>query len=511
MQALSERVFTGMLWVLSGAGFQALVNVLVLVVLARLLTPREFGIVSAAMVVVGVSRVFGQMGVGPAVVQRRALDQRHVSAAFTISLVLGVLVGLVVLISAEPIARLFRIPELEDILPVFALVFPISSLAVVSEAMTQRQMRYDMIAVFGALSFLVGYGAVGIGLALAGAGVWALVIAQIAHAAVYASLLLIAQPRSVGISFSRRELGELLRFGYGASIARLANYAALQLDNIVVGRWLGTDALGIYSRAYQLVMVPTNLIGNMADRVLFPAMSSVQMDASRLERGHSHAISAIVMLAIPLSGTWIVLGPEIVSVLFGSQWDEMVLPLQVLAGFTALRASYKVSLALARAKGAVYRVAWRQLLYAAAVFFGAWVGQFYGLLGVAVGVGCAITVNFLLMLQLTFSLTASLWIQTLRAFLRHAGAAAPIVAAVWATKRFMVSYDMAPFWVLAGGLTAAIATVAGVASVVPQWFGVEGQWLRERIHAYIRYSRESRARLNHNRIEEQTNESTIQD
>src|SRR5690606_4465530 len=100
------------------------------------------------------------------------------------------------------------------------------------------------------------------------------------------------------VAFSKQAASQLLHFGAGFSLARIANYLANQGDNLIVGRFLGADALGIYGRSYQFVMIPANLIGSVLDRVLFPAMASVQQDVGRLGAVYLRAVGGIVLLTM---------------------------------------------------------------------------------------------------------------------------------------------------------------------------------------------------------------------
>jgi PST family polysaccharide transporter len=155
-----------------GNGARAVVKIAVLAALGRLLTPVEFGIVAAAGVVVWLSMIFSSLGVGPALVQRKTLEPRHIATAFATSVMFGVSVALIVFLLAPWIALLFRIDGLTPVLQAMAVVFPIAGLSSVSESLLQRRLRFRSIASAELASYAIGYGAVGIGMALAGYGVW---------------------------------------------------------------------------------------------------------------------------------------------------------------------------------------------------------------------------------------------------------------------------------------------------------------------------------------------------
>jgi PST family polysaccharide transporter len=174
--------------------------------------------------------------------------------------------------------------------------------------------------------------------------------------------------------------------------------------------------LGIYSRAYQLLAQPANLIGNVADKVLFPSMSRIQDEQERLARAYVVVNSLVAVLAVPLSVLLFVLAPEVVDILLGSNWSAVTLPLQVFAVVLLPRTAYKISGSLTRATGAVFGGAWRQWLYAAEVVAGCWVGAHWGITGVAVGASGAIVLHFATMLVFSARIQRGLVLRVLRAY-----------------------------------------------------------------------------------------------
>lgn len=406
---LGRRAVGGMLWMGCGKGLYAVIQVLVLVTLARLLSPAEFGLVSAAMVVIGFAGIFSGLGLGPALVQRPVLEARHLQTAFVSSIALGAACGLVLWLIAPLAAGFFHMREVTAVLRVLAVVFPLRGLAVVAESLMQRDMRFRWLATLEVATYAIGYGVVGIVLAVAGWGVWALVAASLAQSVFRTAALLVARPPRFDARPERHALGELMYFGGGFTVAKVANYLALQGDNLVVGRWLGPAALGIYGRAYQLMAVPAVLLGEALDAVLFPAMARVQHERDRLSVAYRRGVTLVALVTCPASAVLVVTAPVLLAVVLGPKWGEVVPPFQVLVAGLVLRTSYKLSDSLARATGAVYRRAWRQVIYAALIVAGSWLGQRHGVTGVAIGVLGALAVNFLLMAQLSANLIGMSW------------------------------------------------------------------------------------------------------
>lgn len=472
--SLSDRASSGLLWTFFGTGGQSILNLLIVVVLARLLNPSDFGVVSAALVVIGFAQIFTLLGIGPAIVQMPDLSAHHVRVGFTTSVALGCAIGLAVFHAGPLIASFFRMPQLDDVVKVLAFTFPVAGAATVSQALLQRSLSFRGLAVISFTSFVLGYGLVSIVLALLGWGVWALVFGHLGQTLVHAALVIALRSDAAGIAFTKAAAMRLLVFGTGHSLARLANYTATQADNIVVGRGLGAEALGVYGRAYQFLMLPTNLIGAVLDRVLFPTMASIQDDIGRLSRAYLRAVGGVTLITMPTSAVVWVIAPELVQFVLGPQWADVTDPLRVLIVFLVFRTTYKVSDSLARATGAVYRQAWRQWVYAVAVVLGAWTGlTLGGATGVAFGVGLAITLNFVLMLHLSSTLTLVRWQQVGELLLRHLAVSAVVVVAAGASKWWLAHLGAAPIVILAAVSAMSLVAWFVLWNLVPSWFGPE--------------------------------------
>ncbi len=491
--SLTHRAITGLVWMAGGKGASTILDVIVLAALARLLTPEDFGIVGAAMVITRFSSVFSRLGLGPALVQLPKLEIRHERTAFAASIALGVILGALIWIAAPAVSAFFRIDGVEPVLRVLAWTFPLKGLSAVAESLLLRDLRFRWLATLQLKTFAFAYAPVGIGLAVAGFGVWSLVAAKMTQAILRATLLLTARRPPRWPWPERKAFNELVYFGGGFTIAKLANYLAQEGDYIVVGRWLGAAALGFYTRAYKLMAAPASLFGGMLDDVLFPTMARVQTEKKRLALAYRRGVALVALVMLPMSAGLTVLAPELVVVALGSQWGETILPLQILAVGLLFRTSYKMSDALARATGAVYRRAWRQVIYAALVFGGAWVGQHWGLDGVAAGVLGAITINFLLMAALSLNVTGLTVGQFIVAH-RPAFALTLVTASsVWGAATLLRHWTLPPLVVLiVASVTAAGLSLLAVGLLPKLLLGRDGLWMLDTLRSMVT-SRLSRA------------------
>jgi PST family polysaccharide transporter len=205
-------------------------------------------------------------------------------------------------VGAPLIAGFFRMEDLVPVVRALGLLFPIAGIGTVPESLLQRELRFRLLANRDVLAYGVGYGAVGVVLALLGWGVWALVAAQLTQAAIRMVILLRAAPPFLRARPTWTSFLELMEYGVGQSAARLGMITANQVDNLVVGRWLGAVPLGEYSRAFQLVSVPATLLGDVIDKVLFPTMARVQDDPRRLATAYLEGTALLALVTLPAGG-----------------------------------------------------------------------------------------------------------------------------------------------------------------------------------------------------------------
>jgi O-antigen/teichoic acid export membrane protein len=476
----------GMMWVAWGSGAVGLLKVVVLVLLTRLLTPADFGVVTAALVVINFSLNFSQVGLGPALIQRPVLEPRHTITAFLASGVFGLVLAAITWLAAPLIAQFFRMEPLTPVVRALAIIFIISGVATVPESLLQRNLRFRLIANRDLLAYAVSWLGVGVGLAFLGWGAWSLVVAQLTQVTIRTAILLGASPPFLRGRPTWTSFVELMAYGVGQSITRMGVILANQADNLVVGRWLGPFALGIYSRAYQLMQVPTGLVADVLDKVLFPTMSRVQDDSRRLASAYLRATAALVLVMLPVGVVAAVLAPELVAVVFGSRWEALVSPFQVLALGMMLRAGIRMSDSLSRATGRVYRRAWRQWLYAGLVFFGAWAGLHWGVTGVAVGVLGALFINYLMMAQLSLSVLQVSWTRFAQAQLPALWLTLVIALVTAAATAGSRHFGLPPLVGLVAGSAAATITAVLMVSLAPTLaLGRYGMGMRDTLRSYL--------------------------
>ena len=479
------------MWTAWGTGAVAILRLVVLAVLARLLVPADFGVVGAALVVVTFSEVFAKLGLVPAIIQRQALDSGHIRSAFTLSVLLGFLVGALVWWLAPAMEALFKVDGVAPVLRVLAWMFPVSGFGAVATGLLSRDLEFRWLANMSVLAYLFGYAVIGIGAALAGWGVWALVAANLGNGVLMTVASLLKRPPSRGRPLELGAVRDLAAFGAGASLGRIPQYIGTQIDNLVVGRALGAEALGVYGRAYQFIKLPAQVLSIAVGRPLLSTMSKVQHETDRLAAAYRAAIAGTALFLLPAGAVLFVLADDIVNVVLGSQWTGAVLPLRALAVAMLFRVGDSLSDSLYKAVGAVFRGAWRAWFYALLVLACASVGQRWGLVGVAVGVSIAYAINYFVMAQLCLNLVGMRWATWWRAHLP---------ALPWTLLSGLVAWGVS-----AGleqlGLGSLVQVVAAIAAVLasslllgwrfPRLIGADGLALIQLFRSTLPVSRKT--------------------
>ncbi len=369
--------------------------------LARLLQPQDFGLFAACTSVLGILEVMTLLGVSPALVQRKDLSQRHISTACVLAAILGGLAAGGIWISAGWIAAMMKIAPLREVLRTVAPIFFIRGCSMVGYGLAVRAMRFSLTT-FAEIVAFFAYGTTAVILALCGFGAWSLILAYVVQQGLLS--LLVILPFSAQLSWRcyRKELGELLGFCSGMSVANIASYVASYGDNYVVGRVLGVESLGFYSRAYNLMQTFATSVTNTLDQVFFPSLARVQNETASLARALRLSTALVWLGYLPLTVILVLCAPAVVGLLLGAKWLPMVPAFRILVYGLVFRSGYKMAVTILKVQGKTARLAVTQIVYAAMVVLGATVGSRWGIEGAAGGVFVALGANYILVNFLGF-------------------------------------------------------------------------------------------------------------
>jgi lipopolysaccharide exporter len=330
-QSLSHRTAQGLKWSYGATALQVGLVLLMTSVLARLVTPAQYGLVAAASVVMGFGQYFAQLGLGQALVQRATIDDRDIRVAFESALCLGIIFYGGCWLIAPWIARLFRDPAIVPTLRVLGLVFVGNALSVTSSALLRRHLRIRALTIADISSFAFGYAATALILAALGAGSWSLVAGYVAQSFLAATLYYAAARHPIKPVWDRAVIKRLYGFGSRVSVISFLEFLCNNLDSLWTARVLGTVRLGFYNRAYNLVSVPVFYTWSSFTKVTVSSFSRIQRERERMRGVFVPVLMVFMAMACPVFWGLAGASHDLVLVLLGSRWLPTAAPVAVLA------------------------------------------------------------------------------------------------------------------------------------------------------------------------------------
>lgn len=327
---LRQKAAKSVAWsALENLGTQAIYFVLFLL-LARLLEPEVFGLVSLAGVFISFMMVFADQGLSDAIIQRQELEAEHLDTVFWTNLGIGVLLTLISIAAAEQVSLFFKQPQLTPVIGWLSLSFLFNAFSSVQQALLRRQLAFRALAVRSLVAIALG-GIVGVTMAYMGYGVWSLVGQQLVNRLVAVLALWWASDWRPGLKVSVKHFKELFSFGINILASSLLIFFSVRSDDFLIGYFLGPVALGYYTIAYRLLVAMTQIFSATIRQVALPMFSRLQNEKEQLQRALYKTTQLVSFIAFPAFLGTVVLAPEIVQSLFGKQWMPSIPVMQFLA------------------------------------------------------------------------------------------------------------------------------------------------------------------------------------
>jgi PST family polysaccharide transporter len=330
MKDLKERAIRGASVKVFAQATNLVLRVGSLMVLARLLDPKDFGLVGMVTAITGVLSLFRDFGLSSAAVQRVSVTDEQASTLFWINILFGIGLWLV-LVAASPIVAVFyREPRLLRVTIVLAFGFLFNAAGIQHSAMLQRQMRFTALATVELISAIISLG-VGIGMAATGCGYWSLVVMTITQPLVSTTGLWTATLWTPGLPRRGAGIRSMMRFGGTVTLATVIIYIAYNFEKVLLGRFWGAEAIGLYGRAYQLINIPTDSLNSAVGEVAFSALSRVQNEAERLRNYFLKGYSLVLAMTVPITIAAAIFAHDLIRVVLGPKWNDAASIFQLLA------------------------------------------------------------------------------------------------------------------------------------------------------------------------------------
>jgi O-antigen/teichoic acid export membrane protein len=347
---LSQVASKSAFWSIFGALVRGMAGFFSIPILARLLTPQDFGVLAMAVWISGIVNLFAKFGLGEALIQKKEINQEYLSTAFWVNVSSGFVLALGFLILAPVASVFFKTPEVRPVMMVMSLNIVLISLGSIHLTLLKKNLKFKIISWVEMFATLVRIAIVLI-LAFKGYGVWSIVFGMMAERL---TLLLlwwgIARWRPI-VYFSFSHFKKLFHFGKNLYGENFLNFFNANSDYLMAGRFFGAAELGFYNFAYSVPHLVLTYLSQTVTRILFPIFSQVQDENMRLRNGYIKTLTFISLISFPVLFGLMAVAPEFVRVFYGEKWTPVILPLQILCVCGMLKSIFHTMGSILNAKG----------------------------------------------------------------------------------------------------------------------------------------------------------------
>lgn len=316
---LGRRTARGGAVTIFSQGTKFLMSMVGTVILARLLTPEDYGLIGMVGVVTGFIAIFKDLGLSAATIQKAEITNEQISTLFWLNVTVSAGIMVLTALLSPAVAWFYGEPKLTGITIAYAGGFLLGGLAVQHEALLRRRMRFTALAVAEIVSLVVGI-IVAVTLAWHGMRYWALVSSQLSFGLIYALAVWISCRWRPGFPVRNSGVRSMLAFGGNLTGFSIVNYFARNLDNLLIGRFWGPEQLGLYARAYQLLLLPIDQINTPITAVAVPALSRLGDAPERYRQAYLRLLEKVALLTMPAMAFMIASSDWLVSIVLGPKW-----------------------------------------------------------------------------------------------------------------------------------------------------------------------------------------------
>lgn len=448
------------------------VSWLVTIILARLLLPADYGLFGMALAVIHLLEVFQEFGLGAGIVQRRQLNEREVNAVFWFSLAVSIVIAAMAFAGAEAVARYFGEPRLVWMIRLLAITFLLTSVGMVPHSLLTKAIEFRRRSLAEGAGVLAS-GIVSVAAALAGFGVGALVAGHLSRAAIRTALLVALAGWRPGLRVSFAGLAGVLRFGMYLTVGDLIGSLTGFLNTAIIGRTLGSGALGLVSMADSLGRTALNKISiSVINQMSLPVFSKLQDDVSALRRYFLRITKYLAIISCPVQLGLVLVGHDVIVLVLSAPWLPMLEVFQIFALGGIVYVLSLPAAPLLNARGRPHTVLRLSMVGSASGLFALLVGVQFGLRGV--GLAWLLTVSPLRVILIWLGL-CEIGLPV-RVYMRNI--AAPLVAsalmalAVW-TYRSTLGMGLAPVAGIVASIVVGAAVYGGAMTLIDRQLGAE--------------------------------------
>jgi teichuronic acid exporter len=330
LMRVRNKISSGILYTASTRYSGILISIIIGAVLARLLSPAEFGVVALVTVFISFFNILSDVGIGPAIIQNKDLTEEDLQSIFLFSILLGFTLALGFFFSATVIASFYNNTELIPLTRLLSFTVLFSALRIVPNALLLKKLKFKQVGVVTIIVQLFS-GVFAVVFAYKGFSYYALVYKSIFDAFFTFLLFYWLSPIQLKFNLQKTAIKKIIRFSTFQFFFNFINYFSRNTDNLLIGKFISPTALGFYDKSYQLMMMPVQNLTHVITPVLHPVLSDFQNDKNKIFNAYLKVVKLLATIGFPLSVFLYFSAHEIISVLYGSQWEQSVPVFKILA------------------------------------------------------------------------------------------------------------------------------------------------------------------------------------
>ncbi|MUP46852.1 MOP flippase family protein [Gramella sp. BOM4] len=373
----------GVFWSFANQGGNQIFSLLVTFILARLISPEEFGTIGMITVFTGFAAIFVNFGFSQALIQKKDVSSKDINTVFVFNLTSGLILTLLFFLIAPFISDFYDKPILEKLTKALSPIFLISSISGVNRALNSKEMNFKLSTIISIISLVLS-SSLTIIMAYYGYGVWSILVKMLSSQAIVTILYLIYKPVKQRLLFNKQSFNSMFRMGSNVAGDSMINYWSRNADNLLIAKMLGDSSLGIYSKSYSIMLLPLTNISRVISRVMFPSFSIIQNDIKKLRSIYLKTTKLIAFVTFPMMIGLMLVAEPFVLVAFGKDWIAMVPIISILSVLGATQSILSLNGVIYNALGKAHLAFRVSLVYNIINIIGFYVGiKINGLVGLA--------------------------------------------------------------------------------------------------------------------------------
>jgi len=380
--SLQEKGSSGLKWGLVTKVGRQIIQFVSYAIFARFLSPDDFGVVSMAMVVIAFGDTFRDFGIGNALIQRKEIDEKLISSLFWFNAFIGLVFTFIIAISSTFVSQFYNTERLTLILVLLSSIFFIGNLGGIHKSLIEKRLDFKKVYFTELISQLLA-AFVGLGLIFNGGGIYSLVFQTIAFYSFFTIIIWTLNDWRPKIFFNFKEVNKVLNFSLNLTGFNFINFFSRNADYMIIGKYLGSAPLGIYTLAYRIMLYPQQYISSTIGNILFPIFSKVQEDDKKIGEAFIFISKMVSYIVFPLMFFIMISSDEIIYLILGPKWSEVSTILRILAPVSMVQSLLSMTGSIYLSKGRTNTFFKWGLFSTISVVISFFIGVNWGIIGVS--------------------------------------------------------------------------------------------------------------------------------